>query len=61
MVAVDKIVGTRRSVGGGATWWRRALADGLADEVGLFHERAGALVWFGRRCPWQSPAAVVGG
>ena len=47
--AVDRIVGDRRSVVDRATWWRRALADELVDELGLFHERAGALVWFGRR------------
>ena len=54
MVAMDKIVGDRHAVGGRATWRRRTLADGLADEVGLFHERAGALVWLGRCRRWQS-------
>ena len=41
-----------------ASWRRRALADELVDELGLFHERAGALVWLGRRRPGQEPTVA---
>ena len=51
--AVDRIVGDRRSVVDRAPWQRWALADELVDELGLFHERAGALAWLGRRRPGQ--------
>ena len=30
-------------------WWQRALADGLVDELELFHRAAGERLWLGWR------------
>ena len=46
--AMDKVAGDRHSVAR-ASWWRRALADTLVDELALFQGPGGEQERLGRR------------